>query len=85
MMAQWTNDHWRSTLHQVVNPPWDPSRNTDRISMAFFYDPNYETHILPLETCCSPSDPPKYQLMTAGEHKMMKMKKMQLSNAQTNE
>ena len=85
MLSQWTNDHWRSTLHQVVNPPWDTSRNTDRISMAFFYDPNYETQILPLETCCSPNDPPKYELMTAGEHKMMKMKKMQSVNAQTNE
>ena len=26
LMARWTNDRWRSTLHRVVDPPEPPGR-----------------------------------------------------------
>jgi isopenicillin N synthase-like dioxygenase len=75
LMAQWTNDRWVSTLHRVVNPPWEIASKTDRISMPFFLDPNYDTLIEPIETCCGPDNPPKYGPVTAGEHVLMKIRK----------
>ena len=40
-MARWTGGRWASTLHRVSNPPPDiPS--SDRISLVFFHQPNYD-------------------------------------------
>lgn len=82
LMAQWTNDRWVSTLHRVVNPPWELARETDRMSMPFFFDPNYDAMIEPIKTCCSPNNPPKYERTTAGEHKLMKLQKARLAKAE---
>src|SRR3974390_566150 len=32
LMAMWTNDHWVSNLHRVVNPPADTAQSTRRLS-----------------------------------------------------
>jgi isopenicillin N synthase-like dioxygenase len=47
--------------------------------MPFFYDPNYDAVIEPLKTCCGPHNPPKYLPITAGEHKMMKVRKSRVA------
>jgi len=46
LMARWTNDRWRSTLHRVVNPPRDRA-GTDRVSLAYFSYPNMDTLVEP--------------------------------------
>ena len=69
MLAQWTNDRWVSTLHRVVAPTSDsetPPRR--RMSLAFFLTCNYDVVLAPLETCCSPTNPPKYAPITAGDY-----------------
>ncbi len=38
LMARWTNDRWKSTVHRVV-PPKDLSR--DRLSLVFFQQLNF--------------------------------------------
>ena len=78
LMARWTNDRWVSTLHRVENPPWERARSLDRMSIAFFFDPNYDVVIEPLKTCCGPDNPPRYEAITAGEHKLMKLRKTRL-------
>ena len=45
MMARWTNDRWRSTLHRVVNPPPGSGARARRQSIAFFCHPNYDAEI----------------------------------------
>ncbi len=68
MMARWTNDRWRSTLHRVVNPPAPRDGPGRRQSIAFFGNPDYDTEIRCLEACTGPDNPPKYAPVLAGHH-----------------
>lgn len=45
LMARWTADRWVSTLHRVVARPGQP----DRLSLAFFHQPDWEAEIRPLD------------------------------------
>lgn len=69
LLAQWTNDRWRSTIHRVVPPP----PGTVRRSMAMFNDGNYDSLVEVLPTCTSPDNPPRYPPVTAGEHLLAKL------------
>jgi isopenicillin N synthase-like dioxygenase len=75
MMARWTNDRWKSTLHRVVNPPEGAGARSRRQSIAFFCHPNYDAEIECIPTCMSPGVPAKYPPIMAGEHMRMKMQK----------
>ena len=68
LMAQWTNDRWRSTLHRVVTPPLDLAANSRRHSMVFFHQPNFDALIECLPTCLAPGERPKYAPVTSGAH-----------------
>ena len=71
LLAQWTNDRWRSTVHRVVPPVGDgPAR---RRSAAFFHDGNYDARVECLPTCLAPGASPRYPPVTAGEHLMAKV------------
>ncbi len=49
LMARWTNDRWRSTLHRVVLPPEVAGKR--RQSLAFFHQPNWAAEITCLAPC----------------------------------
>lgn len=68
MMARWTNDRWVSTLHRVVNPPIDTAVGSERLSIGFFHEPNYDTMVSCLPSCQSSANPPKFEPILAGEH-----------------
>ncbi|MBI2207652.1 MAG: isopenicillin N synthase family oxygenase [Candidatus Rokubacteria bacterium] len=72
LMQRWTNDHWRSTMHRVVNPARDVSAGNRRVSFAFFHQPNYDAVIECLPTCTGPDDPPKYPPISSSEHRLRK-------------
>jgi len=71
LLAQWTNDRWRSTIHRVV-PALD--RGERRRSLAFFLDGNFDATIECLSTCHDETDPPRYPPTTAGEHLAAKLR-----------
>jgi isopenicillin N synthase-like dioxygenase len=73
LMAVWTNDRWRSTLHRVLPPVRDPERAVTRRSVAFFHDGDHDAVIECLPTCSGPGDPPRYAPITAGAHLMSKL------------
>lgn len=75
LMSEWTNDRWRSTLHRVAVPPADAGGDTDRMSMTFFHQPNYDAVVECIPTCCSASNPARYGRTTSGEHVVMKITK----------
>ena len=68
LMARWTNDRWASTLHRVVNPPRDSKLGTERLSIGFFHETNFDTLIECLPGCQSPGEGAKYPPVFAGEH-----------------
>jgi isopenicillin N synthase-like dioxygenase len=76
LMAQWTNDQWVSTMHRVVNPPRDKATGTERLSIVFFHQPNYDAVVECLPSCLT-GGAPKYVPVTSGDHLMMKLTKMQ--------
>ena len=44
LLARWTNDRWRSTLHRVM-PPQPEAPGEDLLSLIFFYETNHDAVI----------------------------------------
>ena len=80
LMAQWTNDAWRSALHRVANPPRDHEGSSRRQSLVFFHQPNYDAEVVPLPSCCDSDRPARYARTTSGEHLYTKMTKAKNRN-----
>lgn len=64
LMARWSNDRWRSSLHRVL--PQEPG--CDRYSVAYFYDIDYHASVSALPGCFDAEHPPRYPAITAGQH-----------------
>lgn len=64
LMARWTNDRYRSNLHRVRNN----TQATDRYSIAFFFDPEYDARIDCIPSCIAPGEERRFATCTAGEH-----------------
>jgi len=73
LMARWTNDRWRSTVHRVVNPPRSAGAMARRTSVVFFHHPNEHAVISCLPTCATADRPPLYPPTTAGQHMRAKI------------
>ncbi len=63
MMERWTNGKFRSTLHRVVSRGY-----RERYSIPFFYEPNFDTVVVPLRNCIEEGEVPKYPPTTSGQH-----------------
>jgi len=78
----WTNDRWVSTLHRVAVPPDDCGPESDRLSLVYFHETNWDILITPLPGCVDADRPPRYEVMTAGEHNYRKV--MRQTTLETN-
>jgi hypothetical protein len=77
LLARWSNDTLRSTLHRVVAPPAKPLSDADdervgltprRQSIAFFCNPNQGAKIECLPNCWSEAVARKYEPVTTEEY-----------------
>ncbi len=67
MLAAWTNDRWRSTVHRVVPPDASLGR-AERRSWAYFHEATPTALVEPLPSCVDEAHPARYEPMTAGDH-----------------
>jgi isopenicillin N synthase-like dioxygenase len=68
LMARWTNDRWRSTLHRVTPVLASDGERRRRRSIPFFHEGNFDAYVECLPTCTSPDNPPRYPPITGGQH-----------------
>lgn len=54
-LNRWTNGRFMATPHRVVPP------RRDRYSIAFFFNPSWDTVADPLPTCVGPDNPPRFK------------------------
>ena len=66
MLARLTNDHLKSTIHRVVNPPKELMK-TSRYSIPFFMHPKSSMDLTCLSQCVDEANPKVYEDMSAGE------------------
>jgi isopenicillin N synthase-like dioxygenase len=76
LLARWTNDRWRSTLHRVINPSRKLTGSTQRLSIVVFNRPDDAAEIACLPTCCDAMHPAKYDSVNA---RMFTQGKMEMS------
>jgi isopenicillin N synthase-like dioxygenase len=73
LLARWTNDRWRSTLHRVLPSVTAEGEVVRRRSAAFFHDGNADAVIECLPSCTSSAHPPKYPAVRIADHIAQKL------------
>ncbi|KDN53201.1 Clavaminate synthase-like protein [Tilletiaria anomala UBC 951] len=70
LLARWSNDTLRSTLHRVVAPHAQSSTSMTptRYSIAYFCNPNEHQLVECLPTCFDEKRPKRYDAVTSGDY-----------------
>lgn len=67
MVNNWTNDLYTATLHRVIH-----RGSNYRISIPFFFEPNFDTVVEPIPELLN-NTPPKYGPVIYGDHLLGKV------------
>ncbi len=63
LLARWSNDHFKSTPHRVVN-----RSGRERMAIATFYDPDFTAMVDPTDLGLGAGEAALYPPISAGEH-----------------
>ena len=69
LLERWTNGHFRSTPHRVIN-----KSGRVRLSLVLAYDPNFETLVDP-RIVCQEGEAPRYEPISCGEYLVWRFRK----------
>ena len=70
MIARWTNDHYKSTLHRMIK-----ISGAARYSVPFFFSGNLDHQVTCLTQCLTPGEAAKYPPTTVEDHLKNRYKK----------
>jgi isopenicillin N synthase-like dioxygenase len=77
MIERWTNGIWKSTMHRVIHRGDGGVNGVEgggRVSVPFFFEPNFDAMVKPLESCVKRSERPRmHEGSTYGEHLLTKV------------
>lgn len=62
MLRRWSNDRFVATPHRVTT-----ATTEDRYSLAFFFNPDLDDVIVPVEGCCSDDNPARHEPLRYGD------------------
>jgi isopenicillin N synthase-like dioxygenase len=66
LMTMWTNDRWPSTIHRVVFP--SPEKiHLDRVSVAYFSQPNPDAVVSCIPTCADEQNPARHRDISSAD------------------
>lgn len=68
LLARWSNDTIKSTIHRVVEPPGKDDEHPPRYSIAYFCNPNAESFIETLPGTYASEQDKKYEGVNSGEY-----------------
>ena len=74
MIERWTNGLWKSTMHRVIHRGDGGENGKGRVSVPFFFEPNFDAVVRPLEDCVRRSGQSSmHGGSTYGEHLLTKV------------
>ncbi|KAK3375492.1 hypothetical protein B0H63DRAFT_280951 [Podospora didyma] len=74
LLARWSNDTIKSTIHRVVEPPHtDEEVHPPRYSIAYFCNPNFKSHIDALPGTYASEDEKKYEGINSGDYLVQRL------------
>ena len=74
MIERWTNGIWKSTMHRVIHHGDGGENGKGRVSVPFFFEPNFDAVVRPLDKCVERSGKVRmHEGSTYGEHLLTKV------------
>ncbi|KAI1505427.1 hypothetical protein F5X99DRAFT_244120 [Biscogniauxia marginata] len=74
LLARWSNDNIKSTIHRVVEPPSsDDDVYPARYSIAYFCNPNFKSHIEAIPGTYTTEQDRKYEGINSGQYLVQRL------------
>ncbi|EQB45494.1 hypothetical protein CGLO_15635 [Colletotrichum gloeosporioides Cg-14] len=76
LLARWSNDTIKSTIHRVVEPPRKPEDGSEyppRYSIAYFCNPNFKSHIEAIPGTYATEAEKKYEGINSGQYLVQRL------------
>lgn len=74
LLARWSNDTIKSTIHRVVEPPAaEGDRYPPRYSIAYFCNPNFKSMIEAIPGTYTSKDELKYKAISSGDYLVQRL------------
>lgn len=73
LLARWSNETIKSTIHRVVEPRRETDEHPARYSIAYFCNPNFKSHIEAIPGTYSTEADKKYEGINSGQYLVQRL------------